>query len=417
MTESGIYLAELRRVYRAERSDYLAWAAAYPVAEDVKVAAYQRAVLVWYEAAIRPVDPYRDPARPLIKRAAAEELTRYGTAIPALTTPGDDSVDRLEKLVLTDLQKAMLKQFDELGESCRNLLLLAYYHHLSDARLSDVLPVAGGIDELTLERRQCLLMVRERWANSGLFAHDTFPSGDRENLIDRHLRGETSEEEMWQIDNLAAQDTAFGTALERMADWRAALRRPGREDVLRTLAEEETRQAPPPEPVVEPAGSNFWTYVIGGVLLLGIVYVGLTYFGPSESERLALAYFQPYPDVLTTSTEARGDERLAELFQPYRFDDYAQAYDNLLPLAGTYPAVHFYLGVCALGMDQPQRAAEWLEQVAPGESFYPAADWYLALAYLAADRGREGKARLIRMSNEAGHPYARQANELLARFG
>ncbi len=417
MTESGIYLAELRRVYQAERADYLEWAAAYPTHLDVKLAAYQRAVLAWYEATIRPDDPYRGPARPLIERAATEELTRSGAAPAAVPVPGAEAAETLQKLELGDLQKAMLKQFGELGESCRNLLLLAYYHHLSDARLSEVLPVAGGTAELTEKRQQCLLMVRERWANSGLFAHDTFPGSDRENLIDRHLRGETTAEERWQVDNLAAQDTAFATALERLAMWREALRQPGREDVLRTLAEQETRQAPPPEPVVEPAGSNFWTYVIGGVLLLGIGYVGLTYFGPSESERLALAYFQPYPDVLTTSAEARGDERLAELFQPYRFNDYAQAYDNLLPLAGTYPSVHFYLGVCALGMDQPQRAAEWLEQVAPGESFYPAADWYLALAYLAADRGREGKARLIRMSNEAGHPYARQANELLARFG
>ena len=107
-------------------------------------------------------------------------------------------------------------------------------------------------------------------------------------------------------------------------------------------------------------------------------------FGEASPDRLVTDYFAPYPNVFDTApptTEAERD--LQRILYDYDRKNYAAAYDELLPVADYYPAAPLYLGVCALALNDPQRARQWLARVKADSAYRDAADWYDALATLA----------------------------------
>lgn len=158
------------------------------------------------------------------------------------------------------------------------------------------------------------------------------------------------------------------------------------------------------------AARKVTTLLVLVVLLPMIAF--LLYYGCGRSSGKAVLveeYWEPYPDRLTQM----GDNRIDSVDQAmiyYNEENYWEAYDALqaLPGASTGGLLRLYSGISALGSDRTDRAIALLEGLRdePG----PVADhsrYYLALAYLQADRREEARQLLQQIVSDEGYLHQR----------
>lgn len=418
-TGQGQYLAALLGYYHQYREDYLQWVGEELPREDA-ITNYQRAWLAWYEARLRAVGPYEDAPYDFVRIAAAhyagwEVAPSSGVQLMA-AMPVQDPLDYLPPaLRLNDLQLQLFKQIQEMTASCKELLLLSYYHRLSDQRLAEVLGLGG---EASAKRRQCMLMVRERWKQSGLMDPLQSAAPKEQERIDHYFRYELDVEGRWEVEGQRSRDVLFRDAFLLREEWEDCIRLAGRQDLMETLAREESRYQ-----IAKKATSNYRApsfrinlpseiapYLIGVLLLL---FAGLAFqtFAPSKEAKLFAAHYTELPPPVKTNDQMGLD--LAKMLAPYEKGNFAEAYDELLPAANAYPAAPLYLGLCALSLDQPQRALDWFDQYLPGDTYRPYADWYSALAYLALRQSAAAVGMLAEITGQPNHPYGKRAADLL----
>ncbi len=418
-TGQGQYLAALLGYYHQHRADYLLWVGEALPREDA-LTNYQRAWLAWYEARLRPEAPYEDTPYDFVRIAAAHyagwEVAQSSSVQPMATMLIQDPLDYLPPpLRLNDLQLQLFKQIKEISANCKELLLLSYYHRLSDHRLAEVLSLGG---EATAKRRQCMLMVRERWKQSGLMDPLKSAMPKEQERIDQYFRHELGVEGRWEVEGQRSRDVLFRDAFLLREEWEDCIRLAGRQDLMETMAREESRYQPSPI-----AGNNYqvpsfrlnlpreMTPYLIGILLLLFVWLAFQTFAPSKDTRLFAAYYTELPPLVKTEDQMGID--LAQMLAPYEKGNFEEAYDELLPAANAYPAAPLYLGICALSLGYPQRALDWFDQYLPGDAYRPYADWYSALAYLALRQRAAAVAMLAEITGKSGHPYEKRAADLL----
>lgn len=415
----GQYLAALLGYYHQHREEYLRWVGEELPREDA-ITNYQRAWLAWYEARLQPQSPYEDTPFDFVRVAAAHyagwEVAQASPVQAMAAMPLQDPLDYLpQPLRLHEQQLQLFKQLKEMASSCKELLLLSYYHRLSDQRLAEVLSLGS---ETTSKRRQCMLMVRERWKQSGLMDPLKSAPPKEQEYIDQYFRHELDVEGRWEVEGQRSRDVLFRDAFLLREEWEDCIRLVGRQDLMETLAREESRYqtpktpkatyTPPPFRLVLPRALA--PYLIA--LLLGLfAWLALQTFGPSREAKLFAAFYTELPPPVKTNDQMGLD--LAQMLQPYEEGNYLEAYDELLPAANAYPAAPLYLGICALSLGQGQRALDWFNQYLPGDTYRPYADWYSALAYLALKQKAAAVAMLAEISGKAGHPYEKRATDLL----
>lgn len=424
----GYYLAELIKNYHTYRAEYLDWATEYSMSQGEAIRNYQRALLAWYEARINTDHTYTGEPYTFIIAAAsyyAGQPSSYGNQVDAQATTGltQNPLDYLPKGVeLTQVQTRMLQQYRELSKNCQELLLLAYYHCLSDQKIGEVLDLGEAAQRATDKRRKCLLLVRERWQQTGLLDPVYVATPEQLSLIDRYRRNELDVAERWEVDALRTSDRVFSDAMLLREDLEYCLRLAGRQDTLETLAREEAEYKPKPS-TIKPRTKGWLpgtqikgmqTYMIGALIAV-LCWLILTTFGPDRKDRLYNNYFTPFPNITQGNQRALDpvEEDLADMLIPYDQADYFTAYNEILPAANAYPSAPLYLGVCALALDEPQRAMQWLDQYLPGDRYYPYARWYTALAYLKGGRQPAALGILVEIVGTAGHPYEEQAADLI----
>ena len=184
-TRQGYHLAELLKHYHSFRKTFLEWTTDLDQSQSRKVSVYQRSLIAWYEARIRSRHPYVGDVWLYLQTAALHYFE--GEVDPTTTdqllaavAPVQDPKDFLPAGVqLNDEQITMHRLLQELGSSCRELLLLSYYHRIGDGRLAEILDLSGRQDAAE-RRRRCLLMVREGWTSAGpILPGKTTTSGQR----------------------------------------------------------------------------------------------------------------------------------------------------------------------------------------------------------------------------------------------
>ena len=449
----GFYLAELRRLYHEFRQPYLTWAVAYGHELPTTLLNYRRALLSWYEARKDAARPYTGDDYFYVQSVAdvyfggrQQEVAAIMSGRPdggavaggKLETGTANPLDHLPRPIrLDERQQLMLRQFHELGRTCRNLLLLSDYHGLIDARIGEVLELGTAVEEVATRRRKCLLMARERWQASGIMDPLYIPSPVDEELIDRYYANQLAAGERWEIEARRTTDTVLRDAMQLREDWNEVLTVAGRQDVMQLLEREEADYAPAPEPEpLAPAAApevvltkrrrrgvwskvripNFQTLL--SILLLAVLaYLAFDTFGSRSGNRLFERYFEPFDNIIARYEEPTSEERdMAQILRYYDRRDYRSAYDELLPVAQAYPGAPLYLGVSALALGDPARASEWFGQLLPGDPFYQPAQWYEALAYLAMNRRPAAISLLGEITETPGHPFRRRAGELLGEL-
>lgn len=436
----GRILAELFNHYHQYRSAYLSWSAGRQPNTNEAILNYQRALLAWYEARIRQEQPYTGEIYHFIQVAsthyAGQEVAAEGNWQAAdLGGIAQDPLMYLpHPISLTDSQKLMSRQFQELGQSCKELLLLAYYHRLSDARLREVLEVDGRVPRVAINRSKCLLLIRQGWQTMGLAAANDAVTPEQYDVIDRYFRHELNVSDRWEVESLRSSNRQFQEAMSLREDWQDCLLIAGRQDTLTTIQREEEEYRPA-KPVTAPITSKKITLpkvniptvklpkvklpkslqsyaIIALAGLLGwLLYT--TFVGGKQEERLFQTYFKPYPSLTITNEGTSADRELKKMLSFYERGDYLTAYDELLPAASAYPSAPLYLGVSALALNQPQRALDWFDQYTLTDAYRPYSDWYSALAYLSLGRRPAALSLLSEMAGTAGHPYERAAAQLI----
>jgi tetratricopeptide (TPR) repeat protein len=419
--QDGHHLADLIWTYHHYRADFLAFAQAYPVAEAERLLAYRQSAIAWYEAQLREGADFPFETLYYLQEAGTYYLTPHAqepltSKLPDPTGPHPMREFLPIRQELSNEQVAMQTQLLELGDTCRKLLILSYYHHLSDTRLAAVLQVPEAERGVARKRMQCVLMVNERLRNSGLTGKDQFVMDADEALLDRFFRSGMTEAQTEQLYRRRQAEPRLGLAFRRWEQWLEVVRATGRRELNDLLQEEERRYARQARPSVRGrlAGWPSWVTTAVLLILIGVIAYGLV--GPPPERVLIERYFSLYPNVIVPTDDVNEppDKYLAGAFLAYDAGDYAAAYREFADLLPVYPASRLYLGICALGQEQYARAIDWFEEIAPGEPYYAAAEWYLALALIGNDDEVAALGLLSRIAETASHPFQRQSRALLA---
>ena len=442
MTQQGQYLAELPRHYHALRGPYLKWVGReWDTTPAEALGHFRRALIGWYEARIDQEGPFLGETDDYVKEVTTVYFngTLAASLLEAerlpLTTMGltenQHPLNFLPKPIrLNERQQLMLRLFQELGRTCRELLLMTDYHHLAPERIAEVMGVDGQLLEVAARRTKCQLMIREGWQNHGLTDPVHLPSPADEELIDRYFSGALDTTQRWDVEARRPGDTVFRHAMELREDWSEALMVAGRQDLMETLLREEEQYSRKAKAAAKDKSVKLSprkkTFNFGGLklptleavtalLLFGLLsWLAWTTFSAEAPDRKAVNFFEPYPNIFHRYEPRTEEERdLERILYYYDRKDYLTAYDELLPVAPAYPAAPLYLGVCALALEQPGRALDWFEQIPEDDFYHPVAEWYESLAYLAEGRKRTAETLLLDISDQPGHPFRDRARRLL----
>lgn len=444
MQQQGQHLAELPRYFHAMRGPFLQWAKkTWNTTPAESLANYRRALIGWYEARIDSENAYVGETDTYVKRVAEiyfngtlNEAVLAADRLPIAELGFEQEQNPLNHLPrpihLNETQQLMLRLFQEMGTTCRELLMMTDYHQLSPDRIAEVLGVDGQIYEVEARRGKCLLMVREGWQASGITDPVYIPSPADEQLIDRYFAGELDTTQRWDVEARRPGDAVFRHAMELREDWAEVLTVAGRQDLMETLLREEERYATKrtPAPASAPKDVKLSprkrTFDFGGlrlptletvtavILFCALGWLAITTFGDAAPDKKAVANFQPYPNIFDRVEPRNEQERdLERILYYYDRKDYVNAYEELLPVAHAYPAAPLYLGVSALALEQPTRALDWFGKIPADDYYRPIADWYEALAYLAEGRKRTATTILTDISETNGHAFKDKATRLL----
>ncbi|WP_420458295.1 tetratricopeptide repeat protein [Neolewinella sp.] len=382
--QDGRHLAELLAHHRSYRTAYLDWAADHDYPEPAALHNYRRALVGWYETSMDPERPYRGDVLDYLTTVAA---VYFGQPRSTEEVPlGNDPLQHLPHTITLDATgQQLLAQFESLPEDCRQLLLLADYHHLTPTALARAL--------------------------------------DDPDLATLH-------------DQLEACRTRAGIDQPDYAlHWPAVITLAGRKDLLSTLTKSPapaspttsatpTTPIPPPPPATQQPNNAPRQQLSPAILLAGLLfgvflYLAYTTFGGTSTGSLYDRYFAPYPNIFADQPPQTDEERdLQRILYYYDRSDYRTAYDELLPTADAYPVAPLYLGVTALELDNPERAREWFKKIPADSPYRDAAEWYSALAQLAQGGAPiaigGAKASIQQLANSPGHPYQTEAKQLLS---
>ena len=182
----------------------------------------------------------------------------------------------------------------------------------------------------------------------------------------------------------------------------------------------------PPLPVVVRSRQRFRpVWAIAGLLLL-LAGIGLyRWMGQEAIEPPTLAgqtfqeYYNPETQARTNTTCARD---LAPGLLAYRAKNYRAALDAFEKLPADLACMPYYRGITQLALNHPKEATTELERALteyPDETdlTHQKAGWYLALAYLKANRIDDARTRLNAITQQQGHPYATVSRQVLADLG
>ena len=455
--QSGQTLAALKAYYAGFRTSFLKWGAATFKRDDATLLAnYKRSLIAWYEATLRPREPFQGEADEFVKALTRYYFNPREVAAQSGLPFGEELRLEAERRPLQYIPKAvqldarqtqMLAQFQQMGTACKELLLMTHYHRIAPGRIAQAMDLAGGAEEVREQLRTCELMARESWEALGLIASHQLPSPTDEALLEAYFADQLEAPDRWALEARLPNDPVLREALALREDWAEVLLVAGRQDLVAVLQREETAiqqrasmvAAAPLSPTsTAPAASpiddvqlsprrrriDVPSFEVPSLLTLlallafgFFLYLAWTTIGPAAPENRAVDNFEPFPNIFLQDPPATEDERdLQRILYYYDLGDYRTAYDELLPVADAYPAAPLYLGVSALALDQPSRALEWLERTPESNYYHEATEWYEALAYLALKRQQGARATLLDITETPNHPYRQRAELLLAQI-
>jgi len=169
--------------------------------------------------------------------------------------------------------------------------------------------------------------------------------------------------------------------------------------------------------------SHHWQGAYALAAALVICLAALVYLNVKEKphEAAFAEYFAPYPSAVPLVRSQQSQSALEAAFERYAAKDYEAALPLFQELLAAEPQrtalIRFYMGICYLATDEPQRAISIFQKELDDSAsqFHDPAEWYLALAFLKANDTEKCKSVLKRIILRPGI-YQERAASLLARL-
>ena len=172
------------------------------------------------------------------------------------------------------------------------------------------------------------------------------------------------------------------------------------------------------------ASNNKWITTAlkyAAVALLAITSVFLIEQWSTEKDHQAIAvhYFQPYEDILTSRSDEPNTEEMVNGMSFYNQGKYREAEQNFGIILNRTPDNHiimFYSGIANFAIDRNQLAKERFEQVMENsKTLEGVAAWYLSLTYLKMKDVEKAKVLLEQIVDKQS-TYASKAAAVLEQI-
>lgn len=163
---------------------------------------------------------------------------------------------------------------------------------------------------------------------------------------------------------------------------------------------------------------NFRYYAVAAAATVLLLVLGTWWlFRPSNGQALFAEHFEPYPS--TVGTLAADQAAYEAAFQAYEEGNYHAFLHQFQQLEGLTQMeemeVAFFAGNAYLQVNKPDQAIPFLRKVAEnqGSSYSFTAQYYLGLAYLAAEQPQEGLTQLRLVQLDQVNAEIRETTRLL----
>lgn len=253
---------------------------------------------------------------------------------------------------------------------------------------------------------------KQRFINT---VHQNRNAMEKEDLLDKYIRDELSDEEKAQLEGLenSQEDLDF------LKDMQTVLQVKERENLkaqFQSFEADGATKVVPLSPKVKQVSSKkppIWGIAIAASFAV-LITAALWLFTSNQTDYFA-ANFKPYPNIVApTERGATAKDALTEAMQTYERGQYATALSLLEQLPNQSDTTQFFSAISALVINQDEKAVNLLNQVSNAEGrFQQEANWYLALTYLKLEDEAKAKAILTAIRTANDHPYQRDAVELL----
>ncbi|MDY8136869.1 tetratricopeptide repeat protein [Aquimarina sp. 2201CG5-10] len=210
---------------------------------------------------------------------------------------------------------------------------------------------------------------------------------EREELIDRHLRGVLTQSEKEDFDNLLKSDADFRNDVEILKNLTIVSGVENRKELKNTLTDFESKITSKGTKVVPLfASSRFWLTAASILLIIAIGTFALLNPFATNTEALFAENFEPYRNVITPIVRGENnDTPEAIAFISYESKNYEKASSQFNELFKNTKRPYFllYQANSLLASGDTKKAIPLLKQhIELNDQLSTRSKWYLALAYL-----------------------------------
>lgn len=247
---------------------------------------------------------------------------------------------------------------------------------------------------------------------------------DRQDRIDRHIRGEMPEDELQAFERDMEKDESLSYQYEETFLIAESVRDVAADRELMEalwMTSKEEMEALMRE---KRSGRRFLiraAWVAAAVLLVAVV-TRVWQLPPSKSmDGLYLVYYEParYEALVARGGDSGESDKLSrEAFVEYKKGNYIAASRGFESVPAKTDEVSFFSAICYLELNDPENAiTRLLPLVEMGDRclYFQPAEWYLSMAYLKSHQ-KENALSTLRKIVEADGFYAEKAREVLDKL-
>lgn len=222
-----------------------------------------------------------------------------------------------------------------------------------------------------------------------------------EELFESYLNGKMSEEDASLFEKLLKENLEYQIQFDQFRE---------------KFTGNSVSEAQPIQPSSKISTIKTWSITAG--IAVAIVVVGfflIRSLSMPPGEKLFLSYYEPkqVPDSVTNLD----NQLIVEAISTYQSKDYAKAeslFENLKNEDESDLSL-FYVGLCQLELDRPEKAIPTLSLVSQKSDYFFEATWYGAMSFLKLNKLEEAK-RLLLISDANPNFYSEKAEEILEKM-
>jgi len=243
------------------------------------------------------------------------------------------------------------------------------------------------------------------------------------NLIDKFFSDTLNDKESALFNKLLQEDPEFKEEFRFQKNLKKALQLNKRESLKATLQGFEKDL----EKKKKIFTLRTWLVAASVIILLGIGSLIFNIYGNDDPNKIYAEYFEPYRNIIHPVERGESNESIeAKAFQAYENGEYYKALNLFNSIKNLEEkdvnCIEFFKGVSLMALDKNEEAIDILLPIASEieEGDYhlsQKATWYLALAYLNANKIEKAKSKLYIISHDDAFTFKKEeATEILKKL-